>query len=233
MLLGALGQILTVFFQDIIGRFGRFVCDPRIAADLFERIQHLRLIDRKLLEQLLDIVLLRAQQREEQMLDRDIFILHLLCGLLGLCDDLLRRIGDIDRAGLSAGAGHMGECSDLLFGGLCKGVCVDADALHELRDQAVRLLEQCGEDMHRLDRVVLIAGAERLCILHGFNGFLCHFIRVHEDASLYGMFMLVAFWYHAVLPETSRSDSSAPRRTLPHRGRAMPQNTLSVPHPRA
>ena len=187
MLLGALGQILTVFFQHVIGCLRGFVRNARIAADFFQCSQHLCLRDIELCQQLFDRTVAGTQHGEEHMLHGDILILHLLGDFLRLVVQLLGFVGYIDHAGLSAGAGDMRQRRDLLFRCVGKRLRMDADSLHQLRDQTVCLLQKGRQNMNRLHGVVLVAGAERLRILHGFQCFLCHTVCIHDINLLYSV----------------------------------------------
>ena len=100
---GQLDQVAAVALQGLVLVLGALVGDALAAADLLQRLEHLLLGDPQRLEQCLRPAL-DLQEGQQQVLDRDVLVLHPLgLGLRGL-EDLVELGADRQLA-----AGHLGK----------------------------------------------------------------------------------------------------------------------------
>ena len=87
---GALHQIGAVFFQRVVGLLRIVRGDPLVAAHLGQSLQQAFFGHAVGLQQRLQRTVGGLHQRQQQMLHRDIFVLHGGCGLLGGAQGLVK-----------------------------------------------------------------------------------------------------------------------------------------------
>ena len=177
---GPLHQIGTVFLEGVVGLLRVVGGHPLVAPDGGEGFEHPLLGDVVGTEQVFEPAVGRLHQGEEQMLHRDIFILHGGGHGFRPVEGLVHVGGDIDLARLPAAAHrHPRQLLYLFTDGRFQTRDGEAHAAQELRDQAVLLLQQCVEEMDLFDLLVAVLLGDGLGVLHRFQGFLCELIHVH------------------------------------------------------
>ena len=120
-----------------------------------------------------------VQDGEEDMLNRNIVVLHLVGSFFRGSEDLVRFLGDVDLIRFTAGAADLRELFDDGAQGLGERVRLDVHFGKQLGDQAVGLLEQRKGKMRCVDLHVLIFNGKILGVFDGFQRFLCAFLCVH------------------------------------------------------
>ena len=121
------------------------------------------------------------------MLDGDVFVLHLLCDVLGLVEGGIHRAGDVVLVGLAAGAGHARELVQLRVDGGFETFGREAHLFQQLRHKAVFLPQQGGEQVDLLDLLVLVFNGQLLGGLNGLQRFLGIVLCVHGNTSVSGV----------------------------------------------
>ena len=174
-----LDQVTAVALERLVGRLGVGALHALVAAHVLERRQKPRLVDRERLEQLLDVVLGRREQRQEHVLDRDILVLHLLRLLL----DQLQRLRELGRqedlVGLVSSARDLGLLAQLGLQAARDVVDRDVHALEQPADQTVSRLDQPQQQVASVE--LLMAELDGLLLggLQGFLRLLGELVHVH------------------------------------------------------
>ena len=182
---GHLDKILPVLFQGVVGVLRVITRHTLVAAYHTELLHKFLSRNAEHLENFIGSLAGTLQNAKEHMLYADVFILHLL-GLLFRCVEGAVKIArDINLLRVTAGAGHAGQCLNLLQSRLCKGIGVHAEGLQHLRDESVLLLGQRSEQMLLLHRVVGIFHRDALRSLQGLAGLLCHLFDIHSAYLLH------------------------------------------------
>ena len=119
------------------------------------------------------------------MLDGDVFVLHLLCNVLGLVEGGIHRAGDVVLVGLAAG--HARELVQLRVDGGFETFGREAHLFQQLRHKAVFLLQKRGQQMDLLDLLVLVFNGQLLGGLNGLQRFLGIVLCVHGNTSVSGV----------------------------------------------
>ena len=138
---GAFGQVGGVLLQRLVGALGVSAGDPGAAADLDERVaQCLR--GRAVSGQQLRRVAVSGGQADEQVLGRDVLVVHLGGQVLGGRDRGQRVARQLRCRGRTAGAGQPVE-EPLRLGADSRRF--DADGLQQWSGNAIVLGEQCHQ----------------------------------------------------------------------------------------
>ena len=183
----ALDEIRAVFGKRLIRILRRVGGHALVAADRLQRLQAAFLCDLIGAEEGLERVVRVFDQREEQVLDGDVFVLHLLCDVLGLVESGIHRAGDVVLVGLAAGAGHARELVQLRVDGGFETFGREAHLFQQLRHKAVFLPQQGGEQVDLLDLLVLVFNGQLLGGLDGLQRFLGIVLCVHGNTSVSGV----------------------------------------------
>ena len=178
VLTGKLDQILTVFFQRVIRRFRVFAGHARTAANGLQRLQKFRLGDIQRGKQRANRAVRFFKQTEEEVLDGNILVAHLLHLVFGLRERLRKRGGHIR---LLIAAGNLRQAVDGAFAGRPHLLNVKPQFAHQLADQAVFLAEQGIEQMNLFNLRVAVALRKLLSGLQGLQGFLGEAVRIHPN----------------------------------------------------
>ena len=93
----------------------------------------------------------------------------------------------------------MGQRGDLFGRGGKEVARLDAHFGEQLRDEAVLLGAQRGEQMLLFDGVILVFDRQALGVLDGLDGFLGELVHVHRTNLLYG------FTYHVLYAVSKRT----------------------------
>ena len=182
---GGFHQILAIFFQGVIGRFGVISGHALVAAHGGQHLHELFRCDAKLLEQLASHAAGALQHAHKDMLHADIFILHLLGLLFSGGQGLVQLIGDIDFIGVTAGTRHMRQLGNFFRCGSFKGTGVNVHLGQQLGDQAILLLGQGHQHVLLFQRLVGIFNCQTLGSLQGFHRFLGKLVGIHIANLLY------------------------------------------------
>ena len=175
---GKLDQILTVFFQRVIRRFRIFAGHARAAANGLQRLQKFRLGDIQRGEQRANRAVRFFKQTEEEVLDGNILVAHLL-HLVFCLRERLRKRGSHIR--LLIAAGNLRQAVDGAFAGRPHLLNVKPQFAHQLADQTVFLTEQSIEQMNLFNLRVAVALRKLLSGLQGLQGFLGEAVRIHPN----------------------------------------------------
>ena len=173
-----LDQILSVFIQCIIGSFRIVRRHALIAADGRKGLQKALLRDTKFLEELLHGRTLIVQNGQEQMLNGNILVSHLLCHILSADERLVQILSDIRTA-----AAYLYFSIQCLIQTVLKILLLDLHLLNQLCNQAVFLMKQGVEQMLFLDLLMSKLISNLFQIIHCFDGFLRKFADVHKRTS--------------------------------------------------
>ena len=173
-------KVLAVLFQRVVGVFRVITRHPLIATYRAKLLHEFLSCQAESLKNFIGRLSGALQNSEKNVFNADVLILHLLGLLFGSVEGAVKVVGDINFLRVAAGAGHTGQCLDLLQSHLRKGVRVDAKGLQHLRDQPVLLLGKGGQQVLLLHRVVGIFHRDTLCSLQSLTGFLCHLFDVHS-----------------------------------------------------
>ena len=157
-----LDQVAAVALERLVLVLGVLVGDALAAAHFLQRLQDLLLADPQRLEQGLSPAL-DLQEGQEQVLDRDVLVLHPLgLGLRGF--EHLAELG-ADR-GLAAG--DLGQDVEPFLGGLQDLGGVDAELSQQRADDLLLGMQERGQQVHRLEPLMAALARQRLGLLHGF-----------------------------------------------------------------
>ena len=113
--------------------------------------------------------------------------MHFPGNFFGLVESLLQLPGKVHLPG--TGAGNLRQP---FYGGgqlLPQGGGVNADLLHQLRDEPLLLLQQAQQQVLLPDLLILTLSGQLLGGLDGFYAFLGELIEVHKTSSSHWFFM--------------------------------------------
>ena len=175
----ALDKIGAVFGEGFIRILRRVGGHALVAAHRLQRLQTRFLRDPVRAEQVFERRVGVLNQRQEQMLHRDVFVLHLLCDLFRLIEGGVHRAGNVIFIGFPAGAGHARQLLQLRVDSGFKALERDAHLFEQLRHKAVFLLQQCGKQVDLLDLLVGVVNGQLLRVLDGLQRFLCIVLCIH------------------------------------------------------
>ena len=120
------------------------------------------------------------EQREEDVLDAHIFVLHAVGFALRLGQRAVDVAGDVDLARLAPRPRDAGHPVDAVFQLAAERVRVDAHFLHQLGNEPVLLLQKGFEQVLLLNLHTAAAQGEVLRLLDGLQGFLGKLLSVHR-----------------------------------------------------
>ena len=176
---GPLHQVGAVFLQGVVGLLRVVAGDPLVAPDGGQGLHDLFLCHVIGAEQLLQTAVGAVQQPQEDMLHRDILVLHGLGGGLGGFQGLVHVLGDIDLPRLPAAAGHLGQL--LHLGGYRGGKAGHRHAHggQKLGNKALLVAQKGQEQVLLLDLLIAVFHGDILGPLNGGQGFLGKLVHVH------------------------------------------------------
>ena len=180
LLAGKLHQILTVLLQGVVGVLRVIGGHPLVAAHSGKLLQKGVLFQVEGAEQLTGGLVLLVQQTKEQMLHADEVVLHGLGFAGGGAEHLIGGLRDIDLIGVTAGAGHPGQCGQLFGHSGGKTAGVNVQLLQQLGDQAIFLCSQCVQQVGGLQCIMLVLHSQLLGCLQSLKGLLGILIGIHK-----------------------------------------------------
>ena len=169
-------EVRAVLLERLVLLLGRVARDVLVAADGLEGREDGALRDARAAQRLGDAGRLRLRDhREEDVLDAHVFVAHAPGGLLRGGEDAGELLRDVDLALLRrrAGAGDGRDAREQLLRLRAEVRGGGAGLLDDARREAVLLGEKGGEDVRRVDRLVvaarglLLGGLQRLLNLLG------------------------------------------------------------------
>ena len=113
------------------------------------------------------------------MLNRDIFISHLLRLILGMDQDIVEILPHIRLSAL-----YLRTFADRLLHPVDEKLPLDAHFLKELQDQAVILCQKGVEQMLLRQFLISVVRCDFLTVLDCLQRVLCKFIDIHGHPSL-------------------------------------------------
>ena len=116
------------------------------------------------------------------MLDRNVFIAHLLHFVFGLRKHSGNAAGYMR---LLVAAGNLWQTGNGIHAGRLRIAQIQAKLAHHLTDQTVFLAHQCAQQMNLLYLSIAIALGNLLAALQRFHGFLSETVRFHLISLLY------------------------------------------------
>ena len=120
-----------------------------------------------------------GQQTKQDMLHRDILVLHGPGFPFSGLEGLVHVLRYIHLARLPTGAGHLGQLVDLRVHRRLKAGDGHAHGGEQLGDEALPVPHQGQQQVRLLDLLVAVLHSDVLRPLNGGQGFLCKLIHVH------------------------------------------------------
>ena len=175
------GQIAPVFGQRLVGGFRVLAGDALAAADALQGLQDRVAADAGRGQQLLCAIAGFVGQRQEQVLGADIVVVHPVSLALSSLQHALQRPADAWLHGIAVDPRPVVEGNIDLGNELLR---VAPKPKHNLRHDAVGLLQQRQKQMFRLNLRVVIGFSLRLSLQQRFLGALRKFVLSHVTRPL-------------------------------------------------
>ena len=176
LLLRPLHHLIAILIQSIVGALRIVRNHPLISPHLGEDLQEAVLRDLILLKEPLQLGLRLLQEREEEMLHRDILIPHRLRMVLRIADHPVCPLREI----LLSRAGDLRELVDLLRKIPEKGILRNSHLGQKLLNQAVLHRHQTVEEMELSDLLIPVIHGHLLAVIDRLHRFLRKFIDIHS-----------------------------------------------------
>ena len=123
---------------------------------------------------------------EENMLNGEVLVFHLLGAVFRLQQGLLEVRGNINLVCLAAGARHTRNPGQRIIQRRTESIHADAAPGQQLRDERLRIFRQGEQHMLLTHLHVLIFHRDLLGALESFHRFLGELVRVHNQTSFRG-----------------------------------------------
>ncbi len=180
-----LHEVAAVAAQRLVGGLGVGTLHALVAAHLLECVQERGLGHVHLRERVLEHAPGR-QQREEQVLHRDVLVAHGSSLLLGSGHHRREFLCQVDLVLLESRAAHLRALAQLGADRVGDPVDRDLHALQQPRDQAVLLLDEREREVRPIDLLVAELDRQGLGGLQGFLRLLGELLGVHRVSSAAG-----------------------------------------------
>ena len=181
-----LHKVRAVLLQRIV-RFLRVVGGHTgCAADGRKLLQELLLVVAHAGQNFLDVGVRLRRDAEENMLNGEVLVLHLLGAVFRLQQGFLEVRGNINLVCLAAGAGHARNPRKRIIQRRTESIYADAAPGQQLRDERLRIFRQGEQHMLLIHLHVLIFHRDLLGALESFHRFLGELVRVHNQTSFRG-----------------------------------------------
>src|SRR5690606_1548880 len=125
-----------------------------------------------------------AQDRQEDVLGGDVFVLEAVGLFVGQVDNALYARGDKDLPGAAPKDVGLGAGAQDIIQALGEDAGVHLQVLEDLRDHALRLFDQRQQDMLGIDLVMAIALDDLCGALGGFLGSLGKTVKSHHKRQI-------------------------------------------------
>ncbi len=155
---GELGQVASVFFQRLVGRFGIRRGHALVAADLLEH-RHQLVVRQTSFAQDFRSGARFIEHRDQHVLDRNVLVLELARFLLCACEHAAEALCCVNLPAVGAASRHMRKFREFGAELAAHRVAIDAGQLQDRRGQAFVVLEQRRQQM--LDVNGLVMSVER------------------------------------------------------------------------
>ena len=172
------GEVAAVFFERLKFVLGIWIGHTLVSTQFAHNFENVVTTDFVGLEKLLESRAAFIEQAEEEMLGAEVFIFHPLGFLAGGIEGTLEMVAQEKIAGTGAADFDAAIQFAGEFGG--KLLEIRAEALQELRDEAVILLNECEKQMLAIDFLMgailgeRLRGLKRSLRLHG------ELVRLHN-----------------------------------------------------
>jgi hypothetical protein len=159
-LAGQRREVAAVLLQGLVGRLGVLAGHPLGAADLLQGGEEGVAGEIRLFQGVGGPAAVAAEERQEEVLHRDVLILERLRLLFRLVGDPAGRLVEVGLAG--ALAGHRGELREVRLHRLLYRRRRHAGDADQLRHQPLLLFQERREEVERHQPLVAVAGGDRL-----------------------------------------------------------------------
>ena len=181
-----LHKVRAVLLQRIV-RFLRVVGGHAgCAAHAGQLLQELLLVVAHAAQDFFDVGVRLRRDTEENMLNGEVLVLHLLGAVFRLQQGFLEVRGNINLVCLAAGAGHARNPGQRIIQRRTESIHADAAPGQQLRDERLRIFRQGEQHMLLIHLHVLIFHRDLLGALESFHRFLGELVRVHNQTSFRG-----------------------------------------------
>ena len=156
------------------------------AADGGKLLQELLLVVAHAGQDFFDVGVRLRRDTEENMLNGEVLVLHLLGAVFRLQQGFLEVRGNINLVCLAAGARHTRNPGQRIIQRRTESIHADAAPGQQLRDERLRIFRQGEQHMLLIHLHVLIFHRDLLGALESFHRFLGELVRVHNQTSFRG-----------------------------------------------
>ena len=170
-LAGLIRKVTRIFCQRLIIRFGVLIGNPRAAARLLDHFQQIVAINAVLTQDLSRFTVFLVSDRQQQMLGRDVLVLH----LLGLLSARRKNFGKT-RAEILLTTLNARKTRDCRFAVVLHNLDVRPQLTQQWTNDAFGLFEHRAKNVLRLDLLILISFGEFDPRLNRFLSSKCEFI---------------------------------------------------------
>ena len=181
-----LHKVRAVLLQRVV-RFLRVVGGHAgCAAHAGQLLQELLLVVAHAGQNFLDVGVRLRRDTEENMLNGEVLVLHLLGAVFRLQQGFLEVRGNINLVCLAAGAGDARNPGQRIIQRGTESIHADAAPGQQLRDERLRIFRQGEQHMLLIHLHMLIFHRDLLGALESFHRFLGELVRVHNQTSFRG-----------------------------------------------
>ena len=175
-------QVLAVLRKCLVLLFRILIRHLLAAADSLQRAQHVGFFDRMHLQDSFCRIV-DFRQCQHQVFGRDVGVLHLFCRRERFVKHFSQRVAD---RRLRRRPGHLWQPIDFTVQDASDLWQVDANLLHQGRDDAVLFFDQRGQQMQRLDLLVPVVLSKLLRLLDSFLCLDCQLVesKCHDRCLL-------------------------------------------------
>ena len=166
-----IGEIASVFCQRLIIRLGVLIGNSRAASCLLNCLKKIVAVNAVLSQDLSGFAIFLVDDCQQQMLGRDVLVLHLFSALLCRRKDLRKTRAEILLAALDAR-----KTADCRFAVVLHNLDVGSQLAEQRTNDPLGLFEHCAKNVLRLDLLILISFGELDARLNRFLSAKCEFI---------------------------------------------------------
>src|SRR5579859_334209 len=156
-------QVASIFLQRRVRGLRVLRRDALVSSNTSQGLQNRLVRSSLLLQQLAGRVAIAFGNRQKKMFGGDRFIFETIGLLECLLEDVVERTTHV----LLGEALHFGETRDLAFDFVGERLGVDTKAREQRRHDAIRLRHERGQQVHRLNLLILVPGGYFLGALDG------------------------------------------------------------------
>ena len=177
-------EVAAVLLEGLVRALGRGAGNPLAAAHLREGLEepvarHAELAEDPCRRGLRAFV----QHRQDEVLDRDVLILHLAGRILGLDQQFAQPLREVDLAGLGPRSAYLRPAFEFSFHGRRKRANRHIHLVEEAGQQALFLRQERRQQVLDVHHLVPVPHGQRLGLVQGLLGFLGQSVEVHRGVS--------------------------------------------------